>query len=257
MDQCATVLFTDESRFSLNTNSCRTFKWRKPGIRYLPSNVREIGNYGARGLIVWADIMLDGRIPLHVFKRDSVTGVRYRDEVLEPYVCFFRGACGSGFILLDDNVRPHRALLVDEFLESEDISRMDWPARSPYLNTIQQRSYVKAVSTKCLGGPPVDRDRLSAHPGYTVCIERSGEGSCNSQPPPRTIQEMKTASLNEWNQLPYSKFCDVWFLLESVARVAAIVGDHHSAIRLSIDSKILWMCSWGTADQAASTSCQS
>ncbi|GFW91966.1 uncharacterized protein TNCV_2152461 [Trichonephila clavipes] len=46
---------------------------------YLPFNAREIDNYGGGGLMVWVGIMLDGRTPLHVFERDSVTGVRYRD----------------------------------------------------------------------------------------------------------------------------------------------------------------------------------
>ncbi|GFT72490.1 DDE_3 domain-containing protein [Trichonephila clavipes] len=61
----------------------------------------------------------------HVFERGSVTGVRYRDEVLKPYVRIFKGACGPQFILMDNNVRLHRALMVDEFLVSEDIRRMD------------------------------------------------------------------------------------------------------------------------------------
>ncbi|GBM52115.1 Transposable element Tcb2 transposase [Araneus ventricosus] len=138
MDQWATVLFTDESRFSLNTDSRRTFIWREPGTRYLHSNVREIDHYGGGGLMVWAGIMLDGRTPLHVIKRGTVTGVSYRDEILEPYVRFFRGAVGPEFILMEDNGRSHRALLVDEFLESEDILRMDWPARSPDFNPIEQ-----------------------------------------------------------------------------------------------------------------------
>ncbi|GBM82476.1 hypothetical protein AVEN_227009-1 [Araneus ventricosus] len=60
MDQWATVLFTDEPRFSLNTDSRRTFIWREPGTRYLPSNVLEIDNYGGGGLMVWEGIMLDG-----------------------------------------------------------------------------------------------------------------------------------------------------------------------------------------------------
>ncbi|GBN46319.1 hypothetical protein AVEN_262271-1 [Araneus ventricosus] len=80
--------------------------------------------------------MLDGRTPLHVFERGIVTGVRYRDEIMKPYVCLFRGAVGPEFILMDDKARPHIALLVGEFLESEDIRRMDWPARSPDLNPI-------------------------------------------------------------------------------------------------------------------------
>ncbi|GFW32531.1 transposable element Tc1 transposase [Trichonephila clavipes] len=98
MDQWATALFTDESRFSLNTDSCHTFIWGRPGTRYLPSNVCEINNYGGGGLMVWTSIKLDGRIPIHVFERGSVTGVRYRDEVLEPYVRLFRGACDPEFI---------------------------------------------------------------------------------------------------------------------------------------------------------------
>ncbi|GBN14446.1 hypothetical protein AVEN_99692-1 [Araneus ventricosus] len=50
MDQWATVLFTDESRFSLNTDFCHTFIWREPGTHYLPSNVREIDHNGGVGV---------------------------------------------------------------------------------------------------------------------------------------------------------------------------------------------------------------
>ncbi|GFV33775.1 transposable element Tcb2 transposase [Trichonephila clavipes] len=60
---------------SLNTDSRRTFIWRELGTPYLPSNVREIDNYGGRGLMLWACIMLGGRTPLYVFERGSVTGV--------------------------------------------------------------------------------------------------------------------------------------------------------------------------------------
>ncbi|GBM62216.1 Transposable element Tcb2 transposase [Araneus ventricosus] len=171
MDQWATVLFTDESLFSLNTDSRRTFIWREPGTRYLLSNVREIDHYGGGVLVGWAGIMLDGRTPLLVFERGTVTGVRYRDEILEPYVRLFRGAVGPEFILMDDNARPHRALLVDEFLESEDIRQMDWLDGSKDLNPIEH--------------------------GWDVL----GRAIATRNPPPRTIQEMRTAFLNEWNQL--------------------------------------------------------
>ncbi|GFX91518.1 transposable element Tcb2 transposase [Trichonephila clavipes] len=133
MDQWVIVLFTDESHFSLNTDFCRTFIWREPVTRYLLFSVREIDNYGGGGLMVQASIMLDGR----TLERGSVTGVWYRDKVLESYVRLFRGACGPKFILMDDNAMPHIALLVDKFLESEDIHRMEWPARSPDLNSIE------------------------------------------------------------------------------------------------------------------------
>ncbi|GFT07754.1 uncharacterized protein TNCV_1213631 [Trichonephila clavipes] len=79
---------------------------------YLPYNVHEIDNYVGGGLMVWAGIMSESRTPLRVFERGSVTGVRYRDEVLEPYVHLFRGSCGPEFILMNDSARPRRVLQV-------------------------------------------------------------------------------------------------------------------------------------------------
>lgn len=197
MDQWATVLFSDESRFSLTTDSRRTFIWRERGTRYLPSNVREIDHYGGGGLMVWAGIMLDGRTPLHVFDSGTVTGVRYRDEVLEPYVRLFRGAVGPEFILMDDNARPHRALLLDEFLESEDIRRMDWPSRSPDLNPIEH------------------------------VWDGLGRAIASRNPPPRTIQGLKTALLNEWDQLPQEFInCLISSMKSRCEACISVRGDH-------------------------------
>ncbi|GFW17873.1 uncharacterized protein TNCV_1134731 [Trichonephila clavipes] len=55
--------------------------------------------------------------------------------------------------------------------------------------------------------------------------------------------------------IKFIDFCEVWFLPESVAGEAAIVGDHRC--HTAVDSKRLCKCSWGTEDQAASTRCQS
>ncbi|GFT32704.1 transposable element Tcb2 transposase [Trichonephila clavipes] len=69
--------------------------------------------------------------------RGSVTGESYCEEVLLPHVRLFRGAIGPDFIFVDDNAWPQRTLAVEELLESEDITRMDWPAYSPGLNPIE------------------------------------------------------------------------------------------------------------------------
>ncbi|GFT20582.1 transposable element Tcb2 transposase [Trichonephila clavipes] len=44
---------------------------------------------------------------------------------------------GAEFLFMDDNARLHRVNIVDECLQSEDITRMDWPAYSPDLNPIE------------------------------------------------------------------------------------------------------------------------
>ncbi|GFW69167.1 DDE_3 domain-containing protein [Trichonephila clavipes] len=43
---------------------------------------------------------------------------------------------GAKFLFMDDNARPHRANIVDEFFQSEGITLKDWPAYSLNLNPI-------------------------------------------------------------------------------------------------------------------------
>ncbi|GFT72371.1 transposable element Tcb1 transposase [Trichonephila clavipes] len=81
-------------------------------------------------------IILGSRTDLHV-QSVTMTGHIYRGVILEQHVCLFRGAMGTEFLFMDDNVRPHRANIVDEWFQSEDITRMDWPAHSPDLNAIE------------------------------------------------------------------------------------------------------------------------
>ncbi|GFT00551.1 transposable element Tcb2 transposase [Trichonephila clavipes] len=127
----------NESRFSTKSDSQRVSIWSEIGTRFYPSNIKEIHRYGGHGVLVWGGIMLNGRTELHIFDRGSVTGDRYCEEILLPHVRLFRGAIGPDFIFMDDNARSHRTLAVEELLESEDITRMDWPAYSSDLNSIE------------------------------------------------------------------------------------------------------------------------
>ncbi|GFW25594.1 cGMP-inhibited 3',5'-cyclic phosphodiesterase A [Trichonephila clavipes] len=131
------VLFTDESRFSLSSDSHRILIWRERGSRNHPSNIIERDRYGGRGVLVWGGIMLGSRTDLHIFDAGSVNGTRYCIEILLPYVRLFRGSLGVQFLFMDDNAPCHRTVAAEQLLQSEDIERMDWPARSPDLNPIE------------------------------------------------------------------------------------------------------------------------
>ncbi|GFS87229.1 transposable element Tc3 transposase [Trichonephila clavipes] len=140
--------------------------------RYHQSNTVERHTYRGGGILVWAGISLGGHTDLHVFHGGTVTGLRYRDETLDPYVRPYAAAIGNDFILMDDNARPHRARIVEEYLEDHGLERMEWPARSPDLNPIEH---------------------LWDYLGREVAA---------LNPPPRSLHELKQGLLCVWSSLP-------------------------------------------------------
>ncbi|GFU80805.1 transposable element Tcb1 transposase [Trichonephila clavipes] len=122
--QWSWVMFSDESRFSFQSDSRRTLIWRAPGTRYHQENTIDRHRYGGAGWLVWGGIILGSRTDLYV-QSVMVTGHIYRDVILEQHVRLFRGAMGAEFLFIDDNARPNRANIVDECFQLEDITRMD------------------------------------------------------------------------------------------------------------------------------------
>ena len=129
-------MFSDESRFNLSVSDGRVRVWRRRGERLNDRHIDEIDAYGRGGVMVWAGISTGGKTDL-VIVDGNLTSQRYVDEILRPHVVPYAGAIGESFILQDDNARPHRGLIVQDFLDEQGISRMNWPAVSPDLNPIE------------------------------------------------------------------------------------------------------------------------
>ncbi|GFV51239.1 transposable element Tcb1 transposase [Trichonephila clavipes] len=130
--QWTCAMFSDESRFSLHSDSRRTFIWRAPCTHYSLENIIERHRFGCAGLLVWRGkgIILGSRTELHV-QIETITGQIYRDGILEQHIRLFRGVMGAEFVFTDDKARPQRANIVNECLRSKDITRMDCSAFSP------------------------------------------------------------------------------------------------------------------------------
>ncbi|GFX91690.1 transposable element Tcb1 transposase [Trichonephila clavipes] len=79
--QWSCVMFSDESRFSLQSDSRRTLVWRAPGTCYHQDNTIERHRYGGAGWLVWGGIILGSRTDLHV-QSITMTGHIYRDVIL-------------------------------------------------------------------------------------------------------------------------------------------------------------------------------
>ncbi|GFX56795.1 transposable element Tcb2 transposase [Trichonephila clavipes] len=99
------------SHFSVHSDKRRIFIWRDRGSRNIPAFVHESVRFGGGRVLV--------------------------DEIVRPIVVPYAAAIGDDFILMDNNCRPHRANLVEDFFFVEGIVRMEWPARSPDMNPIE------------------------------------------------------------------------------------------------------------------------
>ncbi|GFU29593.1 transposable element Tcb2 transposase [Trichonephila clavipes] len=127
---------------------------------------------GSRGVLVYGGISSDGRTDLYIIRDVPLTARRYRDEILRPIVAPYAAAIGDNFILMDDNCRPHRANLVEDFIFEEGIVRMEWSACSPDMNPIEH------------------------------VWDALGRRVAGRQPPPQTLQELERALLEEWDRIP-------------------------------------------------------
>ncbi|GFW36206.1 transposable element Tcb1 transposase [Trichonephila clavipes] len=140
-NEWSNVLFSDESRFSVH-----------------PDN---------RSIFIWRD-----RCNPYIIRDGPLTASRYRDEILRPIVVPYAAAIGDDFILMDDNCRPHRSNLVEDFLFEEGIVRMESPACSPDMNPIEH------------------------------VWDALGRRVAGRQPPPQTLQDLERALLGEWDRIP-------------------------------------------------------
>ncbi|GFT42338.1 transposable element Tcb1 transposase [Trichonephila clavipes] len=125
------VMLTDESIFALEPDDKCIRMWRERGTRNQPQNITE--HHAFQGRSIMADISLGDRTDLHIFKRGSVTAIRYRDEVLESIVRLCAAAVGPTFVLMDNNARPHRADIVDDYLERRDCAYLHVSHLQPLL----------------------------------------------------------------------------------------------------------------------------
>ena len=84
--------------------------------------------------MAWDGIPVRSRIELLVLN-GTLTGQRYIKEVLQPVVLPF--VQQHHVVLQDDNARPHRARIVQQFLQRNNVDHLDWPARSRDLSQIE------------------------------------------------------------------------------------------------------------------------
>ncbi|UYV80324.1 hypothetical protein LAZ67_18002397 [Cordylochernes scorpioides] len=127
------VVFSDESRFCLSSDSRRVRVWRRRGERSNPAAIVERPTVRQRGIMVWGAIAYDSRSPLlHI--PGTMTAQRYVDDVLQPVTpSYLQGVPNA--LYQQDNARPHTARISQQALQ--DVQMLPWPPYSPDLSPIE------------------------------------------------------------------------------------------------------------------------
>ncbi|UYV83613.1 hypothetical protein LAZ67_23001634 [Cordylochernes scorpioides] len=133
MTEWQMVVFSDESRFCLSSDSSCVRVWRRRGERSNPAAIVERPTVRQHGIMVWGAIAYDSRSPL-LRIQGTMTAQRYVDDVLRPVTLpYLQGVPNA--LYQQDNARPHTARISQQALQ--DVQMLPWPPYSPDLSPIE------------------------------------------------------------------------------------------------------------------------
>ncbi|KAI5703251.1 hypothetical protein M8J76_000466 [Diaphorina citri] len=177
--QWSEVLFTDETRVSLRGPDGRQRVYRRPGERFAQCALVETVQCNGGSVMIWGGISTEARTDLVFFDNRPMTAANYITDVLEDHVVPFAPFIGDGFLLYQDNARPHVARCTLDYLNVVGIQRLVAPARSPDLNPIE---HIWDILKRRIRGRHILPDSL---------------------------HELKEAIVDEWNGIPQEQISNV------------------------------------------------
>jgi transposase len=132
------VVWSDESRFTIYKNDGPGLVWRPPGTRFNIENMTPTVKFGGGGLMMWGCFSGKGLGPL--VKVDGNLNSLGYIQILEDHLLpliendFNR----RGYLYQDDNAPVHTARVVKNWYSTNGVNVLsNWPSQSPDLNPIE------------------------------------------------------------------------------------------------------------------------
>lgn len=127
------VIFSDEKKFNLDGPDCCAYYWHD--LRKEPQ-IKLSRNFGGGTLMIWAAFSRNGKTPVAKIstRMSSENYIELLEDVLIP---FTEDVMPEDFIFQQDNAAIHVSKKTLEWFSDRNISLLEWPARSPDLNPIE------------------------------------------------------------------------------------------------------------------------
>ena len=127
------VIFTDEKSLCLDGPHGLHNYWRyKTGLKQVATQRQTRGG----GLMLWAGVSSNGKTDL-CFIKGNIDSKGYTNNLDAYLLPVAELIAGSNWILLQDNATIHTQKWTRQWLSENNIKTIDWPARSPDLNIIE------------------------------------------------------------------------------------------------------------------------
>ena len=123
------VLFSDESRFTLEKADGRVHVYRREVERYSDACVTGVDRFRRGSVMVWGGIKHQGKVDLVVI-RGYLNAKGYINDILRPVVVPFINNQNGPVIFQRDNAHSHTARVTTRFFLGNNTNVMQWASMS-------------------------------------------------------------------------------------------------------------------------------
>ncbi|KAG1167995.1 hypothetical protein G6F70_009369 [Rhizopus microsporus] len=149
------VIYSDETKINRFGSDGKQWTWVQEGAALQDHDVNQVHKHSGGSIFLWGCIIAEG--PGNLVKIDGGLDSALYCQILEEDLLGtldYYEISKNHVYLLHDNDPKHRSKMTQEWLKSNEVKVIDWPAYSPDLNPIENMWYFVKCELAKYDEPP-------------------------------------------------------------------------------------------------------